>query len=180
MKKYKTSKFYTGVYIFGLLFIVPLLIIALHVWVKEGADWGSVSIAIVCILGVVLIVYQLFFDFQASRFSVDINGITMYVGLKKWYHAWLEIRDCGIISVSVGDGRTFWIYFSERTLTIEEKKDFLRKTRRDLANIAFFQYNTDVLQEVLPSMPDEIADGICNRVREIDPQMTWIEKLYHK
>ena len=109
--------------------------------------------------------------------ALEIRNILV---LKKWYHAWLEIRDCGIISVSVGDGRTFWIYFSERTLTIEEKKDFLRKTRRDLANIAFFQYNTDVLQEVLPSMPDEIADGICNRVREIDPQMTWIEKLYHK
>jgi len=129
---------------------------------------------------IVLPLYQQLFDFQGGRFSIDQSGITMYIGLKQWHHPWEEVKFCGIVGISVGDGNTYWVYFSRRLLSLEEKRAFLRKTRRDLKNIAFFQYNAEVLQEVLPFIPPDIAETIRQCAQQIDPQISWIEKTYHK
>ena len=103
------------------------------------------------------------FDFQAGSFYVDKNGITMCIGLRKYFHAWEDFRDQGFVAANAGHGySTYWVYYSTRTLTIAEKNVFLRKTRRDLNNIAFFQYDPKLFQEILPMMPHALAERVRN------------------
>ena len=108
----------------------------------------------------------------------------MYFGLvrKAYFHPWSRIIDYGITGVHVGnDGNTYWVYFSSRRLAIREKGYwFLRKTRKDQDNIAFFQYNADVLKEVLPMMPTEIADSLRKEEALLVEKMNKAEKRYHK
>lgn len=96
----------------------------------------------------------------------------MRIGLKTWNHRWSDFVDCGIADVYIGDGYAFWVYYSNRKLTREEKKDFLKKTRRDLANIAFFQYNKKILEEILPLMPLHFAEKISEEGQRVEEQMS--------
>ena len=179
MKKYQISKFYVGIYIVGAVFLLASLILGIWLLI-DAIDVPAITLVAASIVGLFAILYQVLFDFQFGRFWVDRSGITMEVGFRRCFHAWDAVTDFGFVKADVGDGYTYWLYFSERTLSYDEKCRFLRKTRRDLKNIAFFQYNADDLRELLPKLPEQIAAGIQKEETRIRERMTLIERVYHK
>ena len=179
-KKYRISPFYIGVYAIGSVFILANLAIGIYALTQWPGWWLSWVMFLLPLLGMLLIAYQLFLDFQAGTFSVDQRGVTMNIAFRKWFHAWADICSCDVVGVSVGDGETFWVYFADRILSDQEKRDFLRKTRRDLKHIAFFQYNDKILLEIMPLLPPVFADKLRERAQQVETRMTKVEKLYHK
>lgn len=171
IRKYRISRFYMGLY----LLILPLglfgLIVGIY-WMTTYHDILSLFPIIAGAIVTILPPLQVLFDFQGGTFSVNEQGIVMRIGLKTWNHRWSDFVDCGIADVYIGDGYAFWVYYSNRKLTREEKKDFLKKTRRDLANIAFFQYNKKILEEILPLMPLHFAEKISEEGQRVEEQMS--------
>lgn len=161
MKKYWISKFYFHMYI-GILaaFILSFLWILKLFQVIPPTVGEACVIVTVWVLGIILMVYSLLFDFHGGRFAVDADGILVYVGLKCYKHPWESLTHCGIVDVDVGsvsnEVDTYWIYFSNHRLTIKERKVFLRKTRRDLVNIAFFQYEHEPFELALQYAPEHL------------------------
>ena len=121
-----------------------------------------------------------------ARFSVSQDGITESMSLKQHFHAWSEFREYGILGINVDYvmgtpvAETYWVYFSTTYLNSQERERFLRKTRKNLKQIAFFQYNKAVLDEILPVLPKPMKDTLKERSVEIEEQMNWLEKVYHK
>ena len=179
MKKHKISKFYIGIYLAGAIVLLSRLALGIYM-LMEFADVYSIVLTAVPAFGCAILLYQILFDFHFGSFCVDNSGITMNIGFKSYFHAWESVVDYGFVQADVGDGNTYWLYFSERDLSYDEKHRFLRKTRRDLDDIAFFQYNTAILEEILPFLPERLANHIRNEEPEIRERMTCFEKIYHK
>ena len=179
MKKYPISKFYVGIYIVDAAIILPFLAFGIYCLTEFMDIYGIIHMA-VGVIGAFALLYQILFDFPFGSFSVDSSGITMNVGFRKYDHAWDAITDVGFVQANVGDGNTYWLFFSERYLTYDEKRRFLRKTRRDLKSIAYFQYNAAVLKELLPQMPERFAEMLQKEETRIQDRLSLIEKIYHK
>lgn len=181
MKKYRISKFYLGVYVAAIPFGLFAFISGIR-WLMQDHDYNLLPLMLltVGVMGTFLPLYEMIFDFQGGQFYLNAQSICMHIGLKKWMHNWADISDCGVIDTWVGDGRTFWVYFSTRKLTREEKQRFLLETRRDLANIAFFQYNKKIMDEIIPIIPTNISEILKECDRQIKGQLSETEKLYHR
>lgn len=190
MKKYKISKFYIGVYLAALGLLIPF-----YIFVIIGAknticvgiiDFFSVLPPAIALIGTAVYLYQILFDFHFGKFSVDTNGIFMYIGFKTHFLSWDAVQDCGILGICVEStggaevADTYWVYFATYYLSPLEQQRFLRKTRRDLKRIAYFQYNKETLHAVLPSMPEKLATELQQREEQIVQEMNLLEKLYNK
>ncbi len=180
MKNYKISKYYIGIYVCCLILFLVFLATCIYIYILFPTEWFSYFLLLFDIIAILLVIYKILFDFQNGSFSVDTDGIIMRIGFKKRTHKWEDFRDYDIVGVKVGDGYTYWCYFSTRVLTTEERAAFLRKTRRELDKIAFFQYNAKTLQEILPLMPPEMAEKLLQRAQQIEPNMDWISRIYSK
>ena len=180
MKKYPISKYYVGIYVVGSIFVLLGLALGVYSVVQWVNWWLAWVMLLIPVFGILLIVCKFVFDFQSGNFSVDDSGITMRIAFKQWHHTWDAIQDCDIIGIPVADGEIFWVYFADRQLSNQEKGDFLRKTRKDLKHIAFFQYNHEITQEVLQRIPSSHADKLRCRVQQVEEEMTKIELIYHK
>jgi hypothetical protein len=172
MKKYMISRQVAGLYIFGLCVLVGAMFFWGSIYITaedplldfSRLDWDflcAFSLIAVPAIGALNAIYLLLFDYMLGKFSVNPEGITLYIGFKQYYHPWDSFKDFGIVGIRVRNNKNLdWVYFSTRHLTTIEKQLFLRKTRKDLENIAFFQYTADTLDEVLPLMPSHIAQKI--------------------
>ena len=175
-KKYRISKFYVGVYIAGLFFILPLVLIGVFV---ECQWYYRVVLLTIGGLGTAAGIYQMVFDFPTGTFSLDETGITMYIGFKSHFMSWSDCKSFGIADVNVEQtASTFWVYCATRPLTYMEKKHFLSKTRRDLKLVHYFQYSEEPFEEMLKYIPADQAERLKAEVDSI--RMNWIEKLYHR
>lgn len=108
-KKYRViSKFYNGTYI-AIIVVFTLL----HLMPGNGI-LGYVLYDI-AIFGTLFIMVA---TFPNGVFTVDVRGITMYTGFKKYYHEWNEFqyvdifRDTNEIVGGEARGFTYWVYFS--------------------------------------------------------------------
>ena len=172
--KYRISKFYIGIYLLCLVFLIPLTyfdIKCIKLMIESQRTTGNTAYwllipSFVTFIGFVGYLYEIFFGFQFGRFSVDQEGITMIIARKRHFIQWSEIVDAGIIGIgngSVGVGAvsdTYWVYFSTYFLSEHERMCFLSKTRRDLNRIAFFQYNPKIVLEIMSVLPEKISQKI--------------------
>jgi len=161
MKKYPVTKFYIGVFGAGLLLsIVWEAIVIWGIGKSEPLGFDLIFFHAIGVMGIILALYCIFFDLPTAKFSFDKEGITMYVGVRKHEFKWSEFACAGIVPVNVGkDGSgsyTFWVYFSKTYLTEKEKIDFLRKTRRDLDRVAYFEYNEAVFSQIMEVIPEKL------------------------
>lgn len=121
MKKYKVSKFYIGVFCLALLFVI--ICEAIIIWAEEE----SVIVHAIAIITVLTGIYIVLTDLPTARFSFSDEGITMYVGFKKYETRWSEFAYAGILGInveaikSIYTSDTFWVYFSKSFLTDKEK-----------------------------------------------------------
>lgn len=187
MKKYPVSKLYIGV--FGIDLFVVVVWEAILIWGTEesarcGADYYILhAMAITAFL---LIVYIVLTDLPTAKFSFSDEGITMYIGFKKYDTPWSEFAYAGIVAVNVEaikriyTSDLFWVYFSKSFLTDREKQRFLSKTRKDLKRIAYFQYSKPVFDLVLEHVPENLRKQLKEDEEFIIGQMNFWEKVYNK
>ena len=187
MKKYKVSKFYIGVFCLGLLVMMGYE--AIWIWGTEdsarcGADYYILHA--IGIIGILLSIYIILTDLPTARFSFSDEGITMYVGFKKYETRWSEFAYAGIVAVNVEAIKSiytsdlFWVYFSKSFLTDKEKMRFLSKTRKDQTRIAYFQYSKPMFDLVLEQVPEELRKQLLWDEEHIIGQMNFWEKVYNK
>ena len=77
------------------------------------------------------------------------------------------------------DGDLQWVYFSTYELSYDQRRLFVKKTRKDLRNIAYFHYNDSSFDEILSFMPKEMAAKLKEEETEVREQMSWLEELHH-
>ena len=180
MKKYKVSKFYIGVFCLALLFVI--ICEAIIIWAEEE----SVIVHAIAIITVLTGIYIVLTDLPTAKFSFSDEGITMYVGFKKYETRWSEFAYAGILGInveavkSIYTSDTFWVYFSKSFLTDKEKQRFLPKTRKDLKRIAYFQYSKPVFDLVLEHVPENLRKQLKEDEEFIIGQMNFWEKVYNK
>ena len=178
-KKHRVSKGYLGLFVGCIIFFI---LVTAYFWFTYPVLNGYfITIAIISLLGSICGIYCMSFDMLCGKFSVDENGIRMYGGFKSYFHPWETIKECDVAwARTANDGGTYWIYFSERHLTIEEKRRFLSKTRRDLESIAYFQYSAALVEELHPLLPPEIARQLRENVALVESSMNNFERRHHK
>lgn len=188
MKKYQVTKFYCGIYICALaifLFGNVICVIAIiefiqdHVLLTSENGICSIIAGTIGHVGLALCIYSIFFDLPTAKFSVDLQGITMYIGRKEHHFLWDEFVDYGFTDVSVEAGAdTYWIYFSKEFLSYEQRRKFLFKTRRDLSKVAYFQYQKSIFDEVLSFLPMGMQETL--KTEESLIELNLREKLFNK
>lgn len=175
-KKYRISEFYIGIFIVALIFINAATAFTISLDPPLGVTLLMFAIDTICTL---CCIHKLFFDFAACKFSLDENGITMYIGFKANLMKWEDCKSFGIVDVRVEQtASTFWVYCARRPLSGMEKQKFLSKTRRDLSLVHYFQYSKEPFEEMLKYIPEKEAQYLRDQVARI--QMNPIEKLYHR
>ena len=184
-KKYRVSKFANGTYIVGLIGIIAcdaFVYIVQLVYEDMGDPYADLMHWLMKI-GIAGFLWLLLFDIGSYKFSISKSGIEMYTGMKKHSFLWEEIKYWGTLDVNVSGPNTvntFWIYFSKRLVTQKEKTRFLRKTRYDLKNIAFFQYSTETYDEIKDCIPEHIRYDIDEEINYINLLMTRQERRVNK
>ena len=187
MKKYPVSKFYIGTYYICLL--IMLVYEAIFIWAVDDSARNDATYYIfhvIGILGIIIILYCILADLSTAKFSFSNEGITMYIGFKKYETWWSEFAYAGIVAVNVEAIKSiytsdlFWVYFSKSFLTDREKQRFLSKTRKDQTRIAYFQYSKPVFDLVLEQVPEELRKQLLWDEEHIIGQMNFWEKVYNK
>ena len=186
MKKYPVSRFYNKIYYLCLLLLLAyeaLLLLILDSTNLAPMDYIDFSIGI---LGIIIILYLIITDLSTANFSFSNEGITMYIGFKKYNTPWSEFICAGIVAVNVEAVKCiytsdlFWVYFSKSFLTDKEKRRFLSKTRKDQTRIAYFQYSKPVFDLVLEHVPENLRKQLKEDEEFIIGQMNFWEKVYNK
>ena len=187
MKKYKVTKFYVGIFCGALLFMIgyeAILIWGMEDSARCGADYYILhAIGITTIL---LTIYVILTDLPTAKVSFSDEGITMYVGFKKYETRWSEFEYAGILGINVEAIKSiytsdlFWVYFSKSFLTDKEKRRFLSKTRKDQTRIAYFQYSKPVFDLVLEHVPENLRKQLKDDEEIIVGKMNFWEKVYNK
>ena len=186
MKKYPVSKFYIGTYSICLLIMLvyeALVLSTLTNTTLAPMDYFDISIGIV---GILVILYLILTDLSTAKFSFSQDGITMYVGFKKYKTLWSEFICAGIVAINVEAVKCiytsdlFWVYFSKSPLTDKEKRLFLFKTRRDLNRVAYFQFSKPVFDLVLEQVPENLREELKSDEEFVIGKMNFWEKVYNK
>ena len=158
MKKYRISPHYIFILTLAIvMFLIPCCLICVIAWQTDDRHGLLIGIIAVAFSGIVGVLYLLLFDFPCGTFSFDNDGFRMRIGMKRYYHKWSDIQDVGIIKTKIGNSSNFYIcYFSGRTLTIEDKRRFFTKTRKNRKDIGFFQYNHERVIEIANYLPEHL------------------------
>ena len=179
MKKYRISAYYVFIYIASLVFfIIPGLLLGIYGLIKKFG-WISWIFIFVASISIVCMVYQFLFDFQMGSFMIDESKIIMKVGMRRYEHYWNDFVDFGFVRSYAGNGYLYWVYFSTYDLSYEQRRLFLKKTRRDLKNIAYCKYNESNFDEIMSVIPVVISTKLKEKETEVRDEMTWLEKKYH-
>ena len=187
MKKFRVSKYYNG--IFSVSFLFPIIWEVLLIWATDDGfrTWTLYYILhAIAIITFLIGIYIMLTDLPTARFSFSDEGITMYVGFRKYETQWSEFAYAGIVAVNVEAIKSiytsdlFWVYFSKSFLTDREKLRFLPKTRKDQTRIAYFQYSKPVFDLVLEQVPEELRQQLLWDEEHIIGQMNFWEKVYNK
>lgn len=181
MKKYSVSKYYVCLNS-GLLILFLSGTVIQILWF-DPIDPIPFTVGII---GILLVIYIMLTDLPTAKFSFSKEGITMYVGFKKYKTPWSEFVCAGIVAINVEAVRSiytsdlFWVYFSKSPLTDKEKRLFLFKTRRDLNRVAYFQFSKPVFDLVLEQLPENLREDLKFDEELVIGKMNFWEKVYNK
>ena len=174
MKNYRISRKNALCFLTGLVGLLAYDCFSVWVLFHLGIKWNTGLPAVIGLIGTAALLYVCFFDFPFGTFSFNERGISMRYGFRERHHGWEQFSDAGTVEVQPaghgGFGPTYFIFFSERALSPEERRVFLSKTRRGLKHVAFFQYDAKVLRKLLPLLPPELSERIRESERWVVPQ----------
>lgn len=186
MRKYNISKFSKAVYWMAIMFGAIGAAITLWGFVTVGFTFEVAIFLVVTLVTLFCGFYLLFFDAPCGKFSFDDTGITLFVGFQAYHHDWEQFRWANIIPISVDSigsktvANMYVVYFSTRYLTAEERKDFMGKGRKDLNCVAWFQYRSNLVSEMIECLPSQLADFLHTKHVEVQESMNALERLYNK
>lgn len=172
MKQYTVSNYYNGIFISGMVMMLPAFYFAydsLQIY-AESFERSELLMAIfllaVAAVGFFGSVYKLFFD-MPSKFAFDSECFYLKIGWRTRKYCWDDIKDCGIVKVRTGNDKyTYWVFFAKRVLTQKERINFLRKTRFERDNMAYFEYTKkSPIDELKAVLPVEICSKLANDER---------------
>ena len=128
--------------------------------INHDIIWAGIFIVSVCFIGIFCIIYMMFFDVLARKYSLDSQQLTIYIGKIRKTYKWSTFSEYGIVwsRADGGSGRKYWIYCSPKALSYTEKINFLNRTRHKIHNIVYFQYNQDSFEELIGYIPKECAE----------------------
>ena len=186
--KHFVSRTYLLAYLFAIILLLSVFAVSIYASLTLDLTNDFMVKAIVGIyialglLGVFIYCYMLLFDFPSAKIYFDKNGIYLHIGFKKRFYSWSNIQECAIVKTNIpGTGVTlYWVYCSRCPLTAKEKQDFLRKTRRNLDQVVFFQYRKKVISDLLQYIPENLVTSLLEQQCDALAHMKRIEKLYHK
>lgn len=187
MEKYPVSKFVSGVYGISFFFIIIYEALLMLPTEDDFHTWALYYVLhAIGITGFLLGIYIILTDLPTAKFSFSDEGITMYVGFKKYETRWAEFEYAGILGInveaikSIYTSDTFWVYFSKSFLTDREKIRFLPKTRKDQTRLAYFQYSKPVFDLVLEHVPENLKEQLRWDEENVIGKMNFWEKVYNK
>ena len=115
---------------------------------------------------IVMVLFFLSEPYLGGKFSYNKVGITIYcplfMGLKKYHHAWSEFLDADIIYEPYS--KRYYVYFSTYRLPHDEKIKFIKICRRKLESIAYFQFCNEIMDEILPYLPEHLVSKLKMKV----------------
>lgn len=176
MRIYLISKFYTSV------FAMTILLISI------GQLIPGVGI-VVNLLGWVLIgliLCLMIFQFPFGLFKLDSEGVTLYVGFKKYNHKWAEFKYVDFFRVTaeqVGPhsmAHSYWIYFSNLPIAPFSGTTILWQAGKTLDKAACFQYRTGIGKILKKVLPDSLKTEFIRKEEELFGSMNFVEKVYNK
>ncbi len=74
--------------------------------------WSLSFIAVLCLLLVISILKLLLFDYYGGNYTINSDGITTYIGFKEYSHPWYNIKDIGIVDISLGKKDKLYLFCS--------------------------------------------------------------------
>lgn len=186
MRKYNISKFSKAVYWFAIMFGLAGLIITICGYNAVGITFEIILFSVATFITFLCGFYLIFFDAPSGKFSFDDKGITLFVGFKSYHHEWNQFKLVEIIPVSVESigsktvANMYVVLFSTRCLTLEERKDFMGKGRKDLNCVAWFQYRPEIVSEIIDCLPSQLGHSLRVKHIEVQENMNNLERLYNK
>lgn len=188
MKKYLISKFYLGLYIVVILFLAGGMLFMNYI---DGNNVIPTVIYLIFLSQIILlIIYS--FKFPVGAYTLNKEGITLYVGLKKYYHNWSDfqyITFYGMDAEQYGAhtfAYTYWVCLSEKNVRYSisgnpfSKNNLLKYSMRNLDTIACFQYRKEIVPLLNEYLPEELKAEFVRQTDFIKDNMNWIEKIYNK
>ena len=178
MKEYPASNYYTGIFAALLVFTLPLFWFAYisYGFYADGEKemlFYAILLFSFAIIGIYSCIYKLFFD-MPRKYSFDTDGFYLKFRGKTRRFRWADITDCGIVKIRTGNDKyTYWVFFSKRILTQKERTAFLRKTRYERENAAYFEYTKKSPIDELKSV---LREDLLNKL-EWDEQLLKIQEI---
>ena len=168
-KKYWIAPHNRGLLLLIYFFLCMPGIIVLFFGVEKTKLDGS--LIAVSALGIVVMTCQLFVDpIWLGKFSADSRGIVIcLLSGKKRCHPWDSFQEVFVTNtINTRDGvRLFWVAFSKKALTLDERNRFIQKTRwnrtRTMVNLedfAYFQAGVEIMEEIIPLLPPTLAEPL--------------------
>lgn len=199
MKKYLISKVYLWVDIVVILFAVSGIVVS-GMSFKNFLGWEDreVDVGLILIFVHILSWYMLvaiiidLFKFPIGCYTLNKEGVTLYVGQKKYCHNWSDfqyITFYGMDAEQYGAhtfAYTYWICLSEKNVRNSisgnpfSKNNLLKYSRRNLDTIACFQYRKEIVPLLNEYLPEKLKPAFSWHADLIKDNMNWIEKIYNK
>lgn len=186
MRKHNISKFSKWTYCVAFLFIIAGIIFTIVGYKAVGFTLEVILFSFMSIISVISISWLLFFDAPSGKFSFDSDGITLFVGFKSYHHKWDEFKWLDVIPISVESvgaktvANMYVVWFSTRCLSLEERRNFMSKGRKDLNCVAWFQYRSDFVSEIIDYLPPHLAIQLQKKHNVVQENMNLLELLYNR
>lgn len=182
MKKFRVTKYFTSIFLLALIILVPCFALWLYALFVLKMVWLGTIFTLVFLFAIIYDLYQLLWDVTFAKIGFDHDGVVCNFPFRKYRYSWSEFSDWDIIPVGVDtlNNATYWVYFSDRKLTHNEKQNFLNKTRKKKPALAYFQYNTKIFQELLKYAPECICEVLKEKEKHLLENISFVEKIYNR
>ncbi len=179
---YKIAPHYTKSLLL-VCFFVSLPVLAVFI-----VDTVIYELIAVSAIGAVAMIFVLFIDpIYLGRFSVDEEGLTIHcLSGKKHYHPWtnfIVVFSTYIFVTRDRKKRLYWIVFSKKPLTLEERNQFIQKTRwnrchnkTNLDDYAYFQADIGILERIIPLLPKTLAESLRKELSGLGDALQIVEQ----
>ena len=115
-------------------------------------------ISVLWIVAIVILWAAFLSGVSTGRYTVNDEGMTMYIGRRAYAHSWDDFSCCYITDtkyISFGTKKSlYWVCFSKRMLSEDEQKPALMYALKNPGDLSFFQYDEKRLADVMVYLPD--------------------------
>ena len=173
MVRRKVIPTYKGV--FGVSLFGGIILVAGFSWIlplldREASDYreGIVLLSLFLASGWSLIglsLYFLVFGFSRAEYTVDSEGMTVYLRKKTYRLRWEECVEFGVAKIMLNQVSSIGIvYCTTKITTPYERNHFLKCRKNDYAHTLYFQVSDqEAFREFLNCLPDKARTELAKK-----------------